>query len=97
MATFITLLTFTDQGIRNVKESPGRVEAFRKMAGSVGVSVTNVYYTLGTYDLVVVTEGDEEAALATLLRAGSLGNVRSQTMRGFSVEEITKIMDRMPA
>lgn len=97
MATFITLLTFTDQGIRNVKESPGRVQAFKKMAESVGVSVKNVYYTLGTYDLVVVTEGDEEAAMATLLRAGSLGNVRSQTMRGFSVEEITKIMSRMPA
>ncbi len=97
MATFITLLTFTDQGMRNVKESPSRVEAFKKMAGSLGVTVKTVYYTLGTYDLVVVTEGDEEAAMATLLRAGSLGNVRSQTLRGFSVDEFTKIIARMPA
>ena len=97
MATFITLLNFTDQGIRRVKESPNRVEAFKKMAGSLGVNVKSVYYTLGTYDLVVVTEGDEEAEIATLLRAGSLGNVRSQTMRGFSVDEFTKIIARMPA
>lgn len=97
MATFITLLTFTDQGMRSVKDSPGRVEAFKRMAQSLGVSVKDVFYTVGPYDLVVLTEGDEEAAMATLLRAGSLGNVRSQTLRGFSVEEMTKIMSRMPA
>lgn len=96
MATFITLLTFTDQGIRNVKESPSRFEAFKKMAESVGVNVKDVYYTLGAYDLVVVTEGEEEAATATLLRTGSLGNVRSQTLRGFSLDEFTKVIARMP-
>lgn len=95
MATYISLLNFTDQGIRDVKESPRRYEAFRTMAEKLGVTLKSGYYTVGHYDLVVVLEGSDEAVTAALLKASSLGNVRTQTLRGFSVEEMRKIIGNM--
>jgi len=96
MATFISLLNFTDQGIRDIKDSPNRAEAFTGMASKLGLTVKSLHWTTGNYDLVVVTEGSDEAAMAALLSAGSLGNVRSQTLRAFSASEIKKIIGLMP-
>jgi uncharacterized protein with GYD domain len=96
MATFIVLLNFTDQGIRNVKESPERLNAFRAMAEEMGVSIKSVYFTVGSYDIVTVVEGPDEAVTAALLKAGSLGNVRSQTLRGFSPDEMKQMISKMP-
>lgn len=96
MATFIVLANFTDQGIKNVKESPDRYEAFQAMAGKLGLTVQNVYYTVGQHDMVLVVEGSDEAATAVLLKVGSLGNVRTQTLRAFSVAEMRKIIDKVP-
>lgn len=97
MATYISLLNFTDQGIRNIKDSPDRFEDFRAMAEKMGLAVKNVYWTVGHYDLVVILEGPEtETAAAALMKTGSLGNVRSQTLRGFSEEEMRKIISNMP-
>lgn len=96
MATFISLLNFTDQGIRKVKESPNRAEAFTAAAGKLGLTVKSIYWTAGHYDLVVVTEGSDEAAMAALLSLGSLGNVRSQTLRAYSASDMTKIMGLVP-
>ncbi len=92
MATFISLVSFTDQGIRNVKDSPDRYAAFKATAEKLGVSVTGVYYTVGHYDLVLVGEGSDEAMTAALLKLGSLGNVRTETLRAFSVDEMRKII-----
>jgi uncharacterized protein with GYD domain len=96
MATFIILLNFTDQGIRNVKESPERLNAFRAMAEEMGVSIKSVYYTVGNYDIVTVVEGPDEAVTAALLKVGSLGSVRSQTLRGFSPDEMKQMIGKMP-
>ncbi len=96
MATFITLMNFTDQEIRNVKESPDRYDAFLEIAEKLEVTIKNVYWTVGHYDVVVVTEGSEEAATSLLLKLGSLGNVRTQTLRGYTVEEIKRIVSNMP-
>ena len=96
MATFISLLSFTDQGIRNVNDSPARYEAFKAMAEKLGVKVKDVYYTVGHYDLVVIVEGSDEAATTALLKVGSLGNVRTETLRGFTLEEMKKIIGNMP-
>ena len=96
MATFISLLNFTDQGIRNVKDSPDRYEAFRAMAENLGVTVKDVYYTVGHYDVVVVMEGSDEAVTTALLKVGSLGNVRTETLRGFSLEDMKNIIGKMP-
>jgi uncharacterized protein with GYD domain len=96
MATFVTLMSFADQGIRNVKDSPDRFEAFRAMAEKLGVTVKSAYWTMGSYDMVVTVEGSEEAAAAVLLKVGSLGNVRSQSLRAFSAEEMRRILASMP-
>lgn len=95
MATFISLLNFTDQGIRTVKDSPARYEAFRAMAEKLGVTVKDIYYTVGHYDLVTVLEGTDEAVTAALLKVGSLGNVRTQTLRAFSLDDMKKIVGKM--
>ena len=92
MATFISLVNFTDQGIRNIKDSPDRYAAFKAMAEKLGVSTKGVYYTVGHYDLVLVAEGSDEAMTAALLKLGSLGNVRTETLRAFSVDEMRKII-----
>ncbi|WP_044871428.1 GYD domain-containing protein [Pseudomonas sp. LFM046] len=92
MATFIALASFTDQGIRNVRESPDRFAAFKALAESLGVSVKDAYWTVGHYDLVLIVEGSEEAATTLLLKAGSLGNVRTQTLRGFSEQEFRQLL-----
>jgi len=96
MATFITLVNFTDQGIKNVKESPERLNAFRGMAEKVGLTVKSVHYTLGQHDMVLIAEGSEEAFMAAGLKLGSLGNVRTQTLRGFSADEFKKFISKMP-
>lgn len=90
MASFVTLVNFTDQGIRNVKESPARYEAFKAAAESVGVSVKSALWTQGAYDLVIITEGNEDAQMALSLKTASLGNVRTQTLRGYSIGEFRK-------
>ncbi len=96
MATFIVLLNFTDQGIRNVKDSPERLNAFRAMAEKMGVSIKSEYCTVGNYDIVTIVEGPEEAVTAALLKSSSLGNVRSQTLRGFSPDEMKQMIGKMP-
>jgi uncharacterized protein with GYD domain len=92
MATFISLVSFTDQGIRGVKDSPKRAEAFKATAKKLGVTVKELYWTVGRYDVVVVMEGDDEAVTSTLLKVGSLGNVRSETLRAFSAAEMGRIL-----
>lgn len=96
MATFITLVSFTDQGARNIKESPNRAEAFTALAKKLHVEVKSLHWTIGQYDLVTVTEGSDEAQLATLFATASLGNVRTQTLRAFNSSEIKKVISLMP-
>ena len=96
MATYIVLANFTDQGIRNVKDSPDRLGAFRAMGEKLGVSLKSAHYTVGNYDMVVVVEGSDEAVTAALLKLGSLGNIRTQTLRAFSAEEMKAMMTKMP-
>ena len=96
MATYISLLNFTEQGIRSVKESPDRYGTFRAMAEKLGVTVKGCYYTIGRHDLVVILEGSDEAVTTALLKAGSLGNVRSETLRAFSVDEAKRMIGNIP-
>jgi uncharacterized protein with GYD domain len=96
MATFVVLAGFTDQGIRNVKETVGRAETFKEMARKSGVTVKDLYWTLGQHDVVAVCEAaDDEAAIALSLSVSSRGNVRSQTLRAFSFEETKAILGKM--
>lgn len=95
MATYISLVKFTDQGIRSVKDSPKRAEAVKAAAKKLGVTVKDIYWTVGHYDVVTVMEGDDEAVTATLLKIGSLGNVRSETLRAFSAAEMGRILSNV--
>jgi len=97
MATFIVLGNFTEQGIRNIKESPKRADAFKAMAGKVGVKVKDIYWTLGHYDMVVTVDAPDAATATSIgLAVGSLGNIRTETLTAFSAEEIGKIIGKMP-
>ena len=89
-------MNFTGQGIRKVKESPVRFKAFRAMAEKLGVAIKSCYWTVGNYDIVMVLEGPEEAVTSVLLNGGSLGNVRSQTLRAFTVDEMKRMLSKIP-
>ncbi len=92
MSAFITLANFTDQGARAIKDSPERFEAFKALAEGAGISVKSVHWTTGAYDMVLVTEGPEEAMMGLNLKMASLGNVRTQTLRGYTPTEMRKMV-----
>ena len=95
MATFVSLITLTEQGIRSIKQSPQRAEAFMAMAKNYDVTIKAVYYTVGQYDMIVIAEGENESTMASLLATNAFGNLRSQTMLAFSVDEMKAITDMM--
>lgn len=93
MPMYVTLANFTDQGIRNYTDTAKRAKAFMEMAEEMGAKVKDIYWTMGSYDLVTITEApDDETATAMALRISSMGNVRTTSMRGFSMEEIDRII-----
>ena len=93
MGTYIALINFTDQGLRNIKDSPKRFDVATKLAKSMGMKLKQGFYTMGQYDIVIIAEGTEEAAAAWLFKIGSLGNVKTSTLRAFTVDEARKIID----
>jgi uncharacterized protein with GYD domain len=95
MAINISLVNFTDQGIKGVKDSPQRAKAFRDLCKKNGVTVRDIFWTAGRYDMVVITEGSDEALTATLLSVGRLGNVRSETLRGMDQETFQRILEKV--
>ena len=93
MPTYVSLIHWTEQGIKNYKDTMKRLEDFTKLTESKGGRVREALYTVGEYDIVVVTEfPDDETATAALLQVGSLGNVRTNTMRAFSADEMGGII-----
>ena len=92
MPTFITLANFTDQGARAIKDSPDRFEAFKAMAEAGGVTVKSAHWTTGAYDMVLITEGPEDALMTLNMKVAALGNVRTQTLRGFNSTEMRKLV-----
>ena len=97
MATFITTLHFTEQGIKAVRDTCGRAAAFKAAVEKLGVKVAGQYWTLGAFDGVIVLEAPDEArATAALLHLGSLGNLRTQTARAFDAAEMQKILSLLP-
>ncbi len=95
MATFVVLATFSDQGIKNVKQTIERADAFKQMATKAGATIKELYWTLGSRDIVAICEApDDETATVLSLSVASRGNVRSETLRAFSFDEMTKILAR---
>lgn len=93
MATFITTFKFTEQGIQNVHESPKRAAAFKSAAKKLGVKVTDIYWTLGSFDGVLIFDApNDETATAAMLHLSSQGNVQTTTARAFDSSEIGKVI-----
>ena len=97
MATYIMLLRFTQQGIQNIKESPARVEAAKKLCQSMGAKMKAFYLVMGQYDAVLVVEASDDETIAKIgLAGGSLGNVRTETLRAFTEHEYRQIIAALP-
>jgi uncharacterized protein with GYD domain len=97
MPTYIVLGNFTDQGIGNVKDIPKRAEAAKTMAKKTGVTVKETFYTLGAVDFVSILDAPDAASVTAFgLGIGALGNVRTQTLRAFSVADMQKILGKLP-
>ena len=96
MATYIVLANFTDQGIRNVKDTGKRADAVREMGKKFGVTMKDIYWTLGTYDVVTICEASDDTAMTTFgLAIGKDGNVRTQTLRAFNRQDINSILGKL--
>jgi uncharacterized protein with GYD domain len=93
MATFISTIRFTQQGVQNINDTGKRANAFKAAAKKLGVKVTNIFWTLGEYDGLLILEApDDETAAAAFLHLASLGNVHTTTMRAFTSAEMDKIV-----
>jgi uncharacterized protein with GYD domain len=96
MPTYIVLGNFTEQGVRNVKDTAKRAEAVRATAKKLGITVKETYWVLGQYDVALIAEAPDEASVtAHGLSIGALGNVRTQTMRAFTAQEVGQFLSRM--
>ena len=97
MATFIVLIDFTDQGIRNFKGTTERADSFIEMANSVGVTVKETYWTMGAHDAVLILDAADETSVASvLISLASKGNVKPHTLRAFNRQEIEAVIGKMP-
>ena len=97
MATYITLLKYTDQGIKTIKESPSRLEKARQLLKSLGGELKSFYLVQGRYDAIVIAEApNDEVAAKFALASGSQGNVRTETTRAFTEEEYRRIISGLP-
>jgi uncharacterized protein with GYD domain len=95
--TYISLVQFTDKGIQNAKQTTQRVAAWAAKVQSMGVTIKQMYWTLGQYDQACIFEApDDETAASVLLAADMLGNIRTQTMRAFTASEMEKILAKIP-
>jgi uncharacterized protein with GYD domain len=95
--TYISLVQFTDKGIQGAKQTTERVAAWAAKVQSMGVTIKQMYWTLGQYDQVCIFEApDDETAASVLLAADMLGNIRTQTMRAFTASEMDKILAKVP-
>jgi len=96
MATFVSTIKFTEQGIKTIKETTKRAASIKAVAKKMNVKVTNVYWTLGAYDGLLIFEApDDETATALMLQIGTKGNVQTTTARGFTAAEMDEILAKV--
>jgi uncharacterized protein with GYD domain len=97
MATYISLIRYTQKGIENIKESPARLDAAKKAFQAVGAELKEMYLVTGQYDIVMVSEAPDDETVAKLsLAIGSGGAIRTETLRAFTEDEYRKIISALP-
>jgi uncharacterized protein with GYD domain len=96
MATYIILGNFTDQGIRNVKDTVKRADAVKESARKFGVNMKEICWTMGQYDMIVTVEAPDDASVSAFaLAVGAAGNIRGQTLRAYSRDEMSAILTKV--
>ena len=97
MPTYIILMNLTEQGVKNIKEAPERIEAAAKALEAAGGKLKDFYTVMGPYDYVAIAEGpSDEVAMAQLLGLGAAGNVRTTTLKAFTKEEFSELLKKLP-
>jgi len=95
MPTFVTLINWTEQGIKNFKDTTQRAQDFTNSVEKAGGRVHELLWTVGEYDIVSVVDfPDDESLAAILLQVGAQGNIRTKTMRAFNAQEMTGVLER---
>ena len=95
MTTYVSLINWTEQGIKNFRDTTQRAEEFAKVVQGSGGRVRELLWTVGEYDIVCVADfPDDEAGVAALLQVGAAGSVRSNTLRAFNIDEMAGIIRR---
>ena len=96
MSTYLVLSSFTDQGIRTVKDTTKRADAVKELAKKFGVTAKEFYWTLGSYDVVAIFDAPDDASMTALgLALAAGGNVRTQTLRAFSRQEMNGVLAKL--
>jgi uncharacterized protein with GYD domain len=96
MPTYINLNSWTDQGIRNIKEAPQRIDAFKKAVAAVGGKVVGFYVTMGKYDIITIVEAPSDEAIANIaLGTGSKGSIRTETMKAFTEDQFRNMLTKL--
>ncbi len=95
MSTYVSLINWTEQGLRSFRDTVRRAENFSGLVKGAGGTVRELLWTLGEYDIINVADfPDDESGAAAMLELGSAGNVRAHTLRAFSAAEMADIIDR---
>ncbi|MCD6249916.1 MAG: GYD domain-containing protein [candidate division Zixibacteria bacterium] len=93
MQKYITLVSFTEEGVKNLKNTCRRAKAFSEKVKKKGINIQQTFWTFGRYDIIHMFEApNDEVAAAMSFTLGSLGNVRTETLRAFAIEEMTDIV-----
>jgi len=97
MPTYISLLSFTQQGIEDIKESPARLDAARQAFRAMGAELKEFYLVMGRYDMVIISEAPDAETVAKLaLAIGSTGAIRTETLHAFTEDEYRKVIAALP-
>ena len=97
MPTYVILMNLTEQGVKNIKDAPARIEEAAKALEAAGGKLIGFYLTMGQYDYGAIAEGpSDEAAMMQLLGLGAAGNVRTTTLKAFTKEEFAEIVKKLP-
>lgn len=96
MATYVSLIKWTEQGVKNAKDTVERAQAFRKDLERRGGKLISIYWTQGQYDIITTIDvPDEQTAMAALLAVGALGNVRTETLHALNETEMQSVIRKI--
>jgi uncharacterized protein with GYD domain len=98
MATYVSLVNFTEEGARHIRHTTERAKGLVNAAANLGIKIKDIYWTMGAFDAVFIADApDDETLTAFAMSMASLGNIRTQTLRAFSIVEMSQIVAKLPA